>query len=332
MLNSLEKRLPDSHMEKIGCRGVMAFAAIASLLLPPPRQSSGVAATSVAVTVTGLGSNYTRSCGNISIPYPFGVEPGCYHATGFNLSCHQQENPPTLFLGDGTVQVLDISVPNATVRINSIRVDLSFDGRNTTVNGTWGAGLPQGGNYFLAVDSSTNKMVVVGCSVQVNLQGGEDSSFVSSCSTICPTIYPGTAGSGSRNQHSKLIWTSGDCSGLHCSQANIPQGYSFYRLHGSSYDGNNKVSAYVTDSVYSSSRNKFGMTIFPEALPATLDWVINESECPANGSAPECLSANSSCQGSVSSIGFGVRSRGYVCSCSYGYQGNPCIPGGCQGT
>jgi len=88
MLNSLEKRLPDSHMEKIGCRGVMAFAAIASLLLPPPPQSSGVAATSVAVTVTGLGSNCTRSCGNISIPYPFGVEPGCYHATGFNLSCH----------------------------------------------------------------------------------------------------------------------------------------------------------------------------------------------------------------------------------------------------
>jgi len=231
-----------------------------------------------------------------------------------------------LFIGDGTVQVLEISLPNAAVRINSTRVDLLFNGTNTTVNGTWGAGLPQGGNYFLAADSSTNKMVVVGCSVQVNLQGGEDSGFVSSCSTICP----GTAGTGSGNQHSKYVWTGGDCSGLHCCQANIPLGYSFYHLHGSSSAGNNKVSVYVTDSVYSSSRNKFGMTIFPEALPATLDWVINESECPANGSAPECLSANSSCQGSVSSIGFGVRSRGYVCSCSYGYQGNPYIPGGCQ--
>jgi len=93
-----------------------------------------------------------------------------------------------LFIGDGTVQVLEISLPNAAVRINSTRVvDLLFNGTNTTVNGTWGAGLPQGGNYFLAVDSSTNKMVVVGCSVQVNLQGGEDSSFISSCSTIYPS-------------------------------------------------------------------------------------------------------------------------------------------------
>jgi len=75
-------------MEKIGC-SVMAFAVIASLLLPPPQpQSSGVAATSMAVAGTDPGSNCTRSCSNISIPYPFGVEPGCYHAPGFNLSCH----------------------------------------------------------------------------------------------------------------------------------------------------------------------------------------------------------------------------------------------------
>ena len=122
----------------------MAFAVIASLLLPPPPppQSSGVAATSMAVAGTDPGSNCTRSCGNISIPYPFGVEPGCYHATGFNLSCHQQENPPMLFIGDGTVQVLEISLPNAAVRINSTRVDLLFNGTNTTVNGTWVMGGP----------------------------------------------------------------------------------------------------------------------------------------------------------------------------------------------
>ncbi|CAO2162860.1 unnamed protein product [Urochloa humidicola] len=48
------------------------------LLLPPFADAAA----------TAPGSSCTRSCGNITIPYPFGVEPGCYHdAGGFNLTC-----------------------------------------------------------------------------------------------------------------------------------------------------------------------------------------------------------------------------------------------------
>jgi len=50
-------------------------------------------------------ANCSTHCGNISISYPFGIEPGCYHL-GFNLSCDHSHNPPKLFLGDGTVEVL----------------------------------------------------------------------------------------------------------------------------------------------------------------------------------------------------------------------------------
>ena len=78
----------------------------------------GAAAPAAAAKGTGEGApgrsnDCTRSCGNISIPYPFGIETGCYHATGFNLTCNHSK----LFLGDGTVQVLHISVENSTVRI-----------------------------------------------------------------------------------------------------------------------------------------------------------------------------------------------------------------------
>uniref|UniRef100_A0A0E0PJW6 Wall-associated receptor kinase galacturonan-binding domain-containing protein n=1 Tax=Oryza rufipogon TaxID=4529 RepID=A0A0E0PJW6_ORYRU len=78
-----------------------------------------------------------RSCGNISIEYPFGVEPGCYHAVGFNLTCNHSYQLPRLFLDDGTVQVLNISIPNGTVRINSGRINLEDNGLGST-NGTWG--------------------------------------------------------------------------------------------------------------------------------------------------------------------------------------------------
>ena len=68
-----------------------------------------------------------------------------------------------------------------------------------------------------------------------------------------------------------------------------------------------------------------------EALLATLDWIIssNSSVCPMNNktAAPECVSTHSYCQDS-SSAGHG----GYTCQCAHGYQGNPYVDGGCQGT
>ena len=103
-----------------------AAAALVLLLLPPFIITAAVAGS------TGRGSSCTRSCGNVSIPYPFGVEAGCYQAAGFNLTCkqhsHHHHQPPKLFLGDGTVQVLDISVEHSTVRINSPGVQLQYDG------------------------------------------------------------------------------------------------------------------------------------------------------------------------------------------------------------
>jgi hypothetical protein len=94
-------------------------AVVATLLMLPP--FAGCAAPAATATATGLGSNCTRSCGNISIPDPFGIEPGCYHAAGFNLTCkqHSYRQPAKLFLGNGTIQVLDISVEHSTVRIRA---------------------------------------------------------------------------------------------------------------------------------------------------------------------------------------------------------------------
>ncbi|KAK1662368.1 hypothetical protein QYE76_050527 [Lolium multiflorum] len=89
---------------------VAVAAAVLLVLLPRPLGA-----------VAGSTGNCTRHCGNISIPYPFGVEPGCY-LDGFNLTCNWSHHQPKLFLGDGTVQVLEISIPNATVRVNSARV------------------------------------------------------------------------------------------------------------------------------------------------------------------------------------------------------------------
>uniref|UniRef100_A0A0E0QKT5 Protein kinase domain-containing protein n=1 Tax=Oryza rufipogon TaxID=4529 RepID=A0A0E0QKT5_ORYRU len=260
----------------------------------------------------------TTRCGNISIEYPFGVEAGCYHAVGFNLTCNHSYHPPRLFLGDGTVQVLDISIPSGTVRINSDRINLEDNGHGSA-NGTWGGGLPDGGPFFLS--ESKNSLLLMDCDSQVDVRElGGDRTLVASCTSVCSSPY------------SNLFIIGSHCSGTGCCQTNIFLGYSSYLIH--IHNLNQKVDAKFSN-IYMVNQG-FNYTDFllsnsteypPRALPALLDWVISNStrNCPRNSSAPECRSAHSSCQDTDAEA-----HGGYRCECSDGYQGNPYIIDGCK--
>ncbi|RLM60986.1 hypothetical protein C2845_PM14G18180 [Panicum miliaceum] len=301
-------------MGKVGSVGVVAFAAaVATLLLLPP---SGAAAA------TGPGSSCTRSCGNITIPYPFGVEPGCYHASGsgFNLTCRYGaggRGSPELFLGDGTVQVLEISVQRNTVRINSAGLVLPYDDGGRTTNGTWWSGLPKSGPYFLS--KTINRLLVLGCNTQVTILGGDDNNLVSSCTAFCPFT-------GMKTGNPAVTVESGNCtSGINCCQSSIVLSYSFYNIEINRLEGGLPFtqSIYIVDRSFTCTPDMVvGPGRSPKALPATLDWIVaKNSRCPTNTSAPECRSNHSSCQASHS---------GYGCQCSDGYQGNPYVTDGCQ--
>jgi hypothetical protein len=99
-------------MQKAERRIVVCAAVVATLLLMLLPTSSGGAAPAAAATGPGSPS-CTSTCGDINITYPFGIEPVCYHATGFNLTCDRSYQPPKLFLGDGTVQVCSTYFPTA---------------------------------------------------------------------------------------------------------------------------------------------------------------------------------------------------------------------------
>ncbi|CAL5010261.1 unnamed protein product [Urochloa decumbens] len=63
--------------------------------------------------------NCTTRCGGVSVPYPFGIEPGCY-LLGFNVTCDTTRTPPLLLLwGMDSFVVTDINYDDCTVHIST---------------------------------------------------------------------------------------------------------------------------------------------------------------------------------------------------------------------
>ncbi|XP_062195640.1 wall-associated receptor kinase 17-like isoform X2 [Phragmites australis] len=298
----------------ISRRVALFTAAVAASVLLRPQLLS--AAATVAPAEEAASPGCTRSCGNISIPYPFGVEPGCYIEAGFNLTCDRSHRPPRLFLGDGTVQVFGISVPNGTVRVNGSFLEFPSDpGTRSARIGTWSGALGEGGPYTLA--SERNRLLAFGCDVLVILVG-DDNQTVATCSAFCNQIKGAT------------IDSTDDCSGVGCCQAKILLGRSSYGFQAFLMNGKTAfdagAGACIAESEFSTDPKLLAIANPAWTFPAVLEWRINRTTCHGNASSLACRSSHSFCKNSTL---LGVDQQGHLCHCAQGYQGNPYIPNGC---
>ncbi|KAL6601433.1 hypothetical protein ACP70R_044653 [Stipagrostis hirtigluma subsp. patula] len=96
-------------MALITSAAILVTAAAISMLVLAASQPSAAAPPSPAIGQP----NCTTVCGDVSVPYPFGIGPPHCYWPGFNLTC---DTSGRLLLGDGTLRVTVI-LSNATVQV-----------------------------------------------------------------------------------------------------------------------------------------------------------------------------------------------------------------------
>jgi hypothetical protein len=264
------------------------------------------AATEVAAQLAR--PNCSDRCGDVQIPFPFGITEGCYLNKDFGLKCNHSS---------GVLTTLNLIVTNISIREGQMDILMYVASQCFSQSGV----LQHGSRPYLKVPTYTisntqNVFVAVGCDTYAYLKGFQNSKpFTMGCMSVCQNI-------------TNVVGRS--CSGIGCCQVEIPPGlknftlnaYSFYN-HRAIWSFNPCSYAFVVKKDWFSFSSGYLSSLKDnKTLPMVLDWAIGNETC--NKSNYVC-GQNSECYEPDSGYG-------YRCRCKAGYDGNPYLPHGCQCT
>ncbi|KAK3155533.1 hypothetical protein QOZ80_2BG0204430 [Eleusine coracana subsp. coracana] len=303
-------------MQAIALVVLFSCLAPASAQVPPPVPSAELARPGCR-----------DRCGNITVPYPFGIGTGCYRE-GFELVCNDTHySPPRLSIYSFDHQLTDLYLAAGEVRAYHDATRDCYNDKGALVDRNTNRYMSLGSGSTYLFSPVQNRLVALGCpNFGYFVDGAE--YYVSGCTSVCrPSGYD----------------IPGACTGVGCCQSEIPSRVSYFqpnqinfqetRPNDSAFSSNVTACHYV----FIAERNWFRLKYSDDraflnrtddfAVPLVLDWAIrNVGNCSAakrNMTDYACRSTNSDCVESTNGAG-------YRCNCSQEYEGNPYLDGGCR--
>lgn len=234
--------------------------------------------------------NCMTECGDLTVPYPFGLGIGtnCSIGSGFDVYCDTAVDPPRPYIPGTNLEILDIRVRDDRLHIKNLVTSACYDrpGSPTTTHS-----IDIAHTSFTLSDA--NKFMVVGCDDAALIIGSGERNFTNGCVGLCSST-------------NYLI--EGECSGIGCCQTAIPKGRKSLQSDTFSIENHRKVwefnrcgYAFLGDpDSYRFTASDLNDTNFPNKIlrnvPVVLDWAIGTQNCTEARNSPgsACLQ-NSFC-------------------------------------
>ncbi|BAF07568.1 wall-associated receptor kinase 5 [Oryza sativa Japonica Group] len=260
------------------------------------------------------------TCGNLTIPYPFGIGAGCFYTDGFDVSC--EENRTYMHNSSSNMEIYSLNLIGGQAQVSTFIADKCSNNTDGTSTDGW---VSTSTAPFFTLSSRANKLTVVGCNTLAFLGGynEEEQNVGAGCFSMCPD--------------KQSVDSSGQCSGMGCCQTSIAPNLTSLNVTFDSRFNNSEVNSFNPCS-YAFVAEQDWFRFEPDYLeghkftdkykgvPTVLDWVAGRESCaqaPKNRTSYACVSTNSSCINSPNATG-------YLCACNNGFAGNPYLEGGCQ--
>ncbi|KAA8542204.1 hypothetical protein F0562_023356 [Nyssa sinensis] len=243
-------------------------------------------------------------CGDVVIPYPFGIGANCSADETFSITCNRSFSPHKPFISSTNLEVLEISL-EGTVRVNNPVLTSNCANRVDGLD----VSLMETPLFF---SGTHNRFTAMGCD-NLALITRQD-TVIGGCMSIC-----------------NITSRESTCFGINCCQTTIPPFLKFINASLRSIDPNNDQKeckyAFMVDQEWFTNLTDPYVVQNLENVPAVLQWRTLGfcssfvTYIPSANSSVTLCGTNALCSN---------QSSNYLCSCDRGYEGNPYLPDGCQ--